>query len=422
MDSLHTYEPRINDPIGRFESEMEEEHRRQMRMELAGEIDRLDGAGFASAPRTCPKCGGRMHSHGRCGGREYLASCGHVRVRLRRLRCASCGHISVPGAGLVPAGGVSACLAEKMCDLALKTPYAKAADSLGVQHGIRISAKRFWKLVQDEAESVGDALGDEARALYGEGKDPAAADLGGAKPLIIGIDGGHVRGWKGNPSFEVRCATVATGSEPASGGRRKLAGRVGYAADCPVDEFRMRVSALALKSGYMTASERIFVSDGAPWISGMVEGWFPDAVHVLDMYHLKQKVRSLFGSGAEGRDAELRDGALGLCDRYDPQQLAGAIAAWDPPDDAKAAQRDELVSYIGNNAQAIRNHLRVGIHGSGWIEKGVDLMVSRRLKNRGMAWTRRGCSHMLPFTVLAYNRQWGVYWRKRKGLCLGDAA
>ncbi|MDR3364864.1 MAG: hypothetical protein LBS91_07980 [Clostridiales Family XIII bacterium] len=88
---------------------------------------------------------------------------------------------------------------------------------------------------------------------------PESADLKCERPLIIGIDGGHVRGWKSNPSFEVKCATIATGAEPVSGKRRRLADRVGHAANCSVDEFRKRISTLAIKSGYPTAEARIFV-------------------------------------------------------------------------------------------------------------------------------------------------------------------
>jgi hypothetical protein len=392
-----------------------------MRGELAEEISRIDNEMFKDASRVCPKCGGAMYAHGHSNPTSYFASCGEVRIRLHRLRCTACKHIEVPGYTLIPDDGISAGLGEKMCDLASKMPYAKANDSLSIQHGIHISTKRYWKFVQKEAAVVGDIIAQEACALYEDGVEPDTVNLAGDKPLIIGIDGGHIRGWKTNPSFEVKCATIATGSEKVSGKRRKLTDRIGYAAECSVEDFRKRVSTLAIKSGYLTASERIFVSDGAYWISKMIADWFPDAIHVLDMYHLKHKVQGLFGLTAAGEDAVLRDEALSACDCYEPSLIIELIASWQPRDAGKATAQDELVMYIGNNADAIRNHRLVFIHGSGWIEKGVDLMISRRLKNRGMSWTTNGCSHMLPFAVLRYNRQWGVYWNKRKGLQL-DAA
>jgi len=418
MDRLHTYEPTCKDFLGDFEIRREEEHRKMMREELAAELRRHDEMLFLEASRICPKCEGKVYAHGKTNTLGYLAVCGEVHVRLGRLRCTSCGHIIVPGAALIPENGISAPLAERMCDLASKASYNKAADSLFIQQGIQMSTKRFWGCVQEEATLIKDVLAEEAHALFTDGTLPDAVDLKGEKPLIIGIDGGHVRGWQSNQGFEIeiKCATIATGSAPGPGKQRHLKNRVGYAAQCGVDDFRRRISVLAIKSGFLTASAVIFVSDGAPWITKMIADYFPDAIHVLDLYHLKHKVEMLFGIKTEGMCADIRDAALAACNTFDPDLIAGIIQTFGPTDDSKAAQKADLIAYINNNAKAIQNHRLVNIHGSGWIEKGVDLMVSRRMKNRGMAWTELGSAHMVPFAVLRYNRQWDEYWAQRKGL------
>jgi hypothetical protein len=302
-----------------------------------------------------------------------------------------------------------------MCDLASKIPYKKAAASMAVQHSIKISTKRFWAVIQAEATLISDVLADESKALYTKAIEPQTVDLKGEKPLIIGIDGGWVRGWKNNQGFEVRCATMATGSASGPGKQRHLQDRVGYASLCSIEEFRKRISTLAIKSGYLTASSRVFVSDGAPWIANMVDDYFPEAIHVLDMFHLKHKIDMLFGIKAEGATANIRDKALCACNAYNPKAIFKAVASWQVSETYKAEQQADLLTYINNNALAIQNHKLVSIHGSGWIEKGVDLMISRRMKNRGMAWTQLGSSHIIPLAVLNYNKQWGVYWNKRKG-------
>lgn len=415
MDRLQTYEPSCNDFLGDFEIRREAEHKKMMCEEIAAEIKAKDLEFFLAYPRICPKCKSTLHSHGKTNTQRYLAVCGEVAVRLKRLHCLLCGHIVVPGHSLIPENNISATLAERMCDLASKMPYHKGADSLFVQQGIKMSAKRFWKCIQDEAAMIKDVLAHEAKALFADGVIPEEADLNKEKPLIIGIDGGHLRGWKDNPGFEVKCATIATGSAPGPGKQRHLKDRVGYAAPCAVDEFRKRISVLALKNGYRSASARIFVSDGANWISKMIAEYFPEAIHILDLYHLKNKVGSLFGIKAEGIMADIREAALSACNTFDPELIAEVIRTFGPRDESKAEQKADLISYIENNAQAIRNHKLINIHGSGWIEKGVDLMISRRMKNRGMAWTELGSSHLIPFAVLRYNKQWDVYWNQRKG-------
>jgi hypothetical protein len=66
MDNrLHTYEPICKDLLGNFELQREEEHKRVMRDELKGEIEKRDRAVFLEADRKCPLCGDLMYSHGR---------------------------------------------------------------------------------------------------------------------------------------------------------------------------------------------------------------------------------------------------------------------------------------------------------------------------------------------------------------------
>jgi hypothetical protein len=415
MDRLHTYEPKCKDSLGGFEVLREEEHRKAMRHEIQNEIMRRDRVLFQGASRKC-SCGGDMHAHGFTNTMRYQAVCGDVRVRLKRLRCVSCGHIRVPGNVLIPKSKISAPLSEMMCDLASKMSYERAVESIYIQHGIKISTKRFWASIQEESKLITDIVAIEADDLYENAVVPPEVDLKGQKPLIIGIDGGWVSGWKENPSFEVKCATIATGSTRGPGKQRHLNDRVGYAAQCNIEEFSKRVSVLAIKSGYLTASSCIFVSDGALWISKLVSGYFPDAIHVLDMFHLKKKIELLFGIKAEVNTAAGRDAALSACDTFEPESIYAVIKSYESSDIAKTVQKDDLLTYIKNNSLTIRNHKHVNIHGSGWIEKGVDLMVSRRMKNRGMAWTERGSSNIIPFAVLRYNKQWDVYWNTRKGL------
>lgn len=63
----------------------------------------------------------------------------------------------------------------------------------------------------------------------------------------------------------------------------------------------------ACQHGYQEASLRGFISDGSHWIRGIAELHFPEAVHILDWYHLAEnlsKVRQRsFRRGDEGKPA-----------------------------------------------------------------------------------------------------------------------
>ena len=419
MSSVATYEAGRIDSIAAFEQENENRHRQQMREEYLREIVLRDEEQVAIHSRICPECGSAMHRHGLTRGREVICAAGIVKIRLIRLRCLSCGHLVVPGLDLIPAGDVSALAAERICDLCAKMPYNKAADSLFKQHDITVSDKKIWSVVQKEAASIIDTVALDAEALYSTGQPPQMKDLKGEKPLIIGIDGGYVAQWGGKrekTSFEVKCVTVATGSASGPGKKRHLTDRVGYSADVDVKTFGKRVAALALAAGSLSASKVVFISDGAPWIPELVDTFFPGATHLLDMFHLKDRIWKTFTKTKTGCNVCFRSAALVAANRYDPNLLLAILKAWKPADRIRIECKDELVAYVTNNAQAITAHKRSSIHGSGWIEKGVDLMISRRLKNRGMSWTRKGASRMIAFEVLLYNKEWDVYWNQRKGL------
>ena len=41
---------------------------------------------------------------------------------------------------------------------------------------------------------------------------------------------------------------------------------------------------------YQCCSQIVVISDGASWIQKIVEEFFPGAVHILDLYHIKEHV------------------------------------------------------------------------------------------------------------------------------------
>ena len=418
MSSVTTFEAGCVDALAIFEEETELHHQRQMRKEYLEEFARRDEELIMAHSRTCPTCKHRLHRHGKTKGTEIITAFGKVKIRLIRLRCRSCGFLITPGRLLIPLGSVTALASERMCDLVSKMPYGKAADSLFKQHRIKLSDKKYWEVVQTEASSIEDVLAKRAERLYTYGEPPPSVDLERKKPLVIGIDGGHIAHWKnteGHESFEVKCVTMATGSLPGPGKKRHLRDRVGYSADTDTQTFGQRVSALALSCGYMSASKTIFISDGAKWIPELIDTYFPGSTHLLDMYHLKRRIQDTFTRRDFGCLACYRRNALAAADAYKPLLLLHILTLWKPTEQRRLELREELIEYVSNNLKAIAAHRTSHLHGSGWIEKGVDLMISRRLKNRGMSWTRPGASHMIGFEVLLYNNEWEQYWKQRRG-------
>ena len=54
-----------------------------------------------------------------------------------------------------------------------------------------------------------------------------------------------------------------------------------------VDEFKKHLYSTAINNGYGKYKDTVVISDGAAWIANMVTEVFPDAQHILDLFHLK---------------------------------------------------------------------------------------------------------------------------------------
>jgi hypothetical protein len=57
-----------------------------------------------------------------------------------------------------------------------------------------------------------------------------------------------------------------------------------------VEEYKKLLFESALRNGYGKYKTTVVVSDGAAWIKNMSDELFPDAVQILDFFHLKEHV------------------------------------------------------------------------------------------------------------------------------------
>jgi len=88
--------------------------------------------------------------------------------------------------------------------------------------------------------------------------------------------------------------------------------------------------------------------------------------------------------------------------------------------DARSEQaRQELLGYVTRHAQAITavDRLRPRVspasralltHGTGAMEKNVEVWIARRFKRWGMRWTRRGAHHLLKVRLWIFRQ--GGHW------------
>jgi hypothetical protein len=137
----------------------------------------------------------------------------------------------------------------------------------------------------------------------------------------------------------------------------------------------------------------VFVSDGAHWIGKWLKEKYPKATHILDYYHLKQKLALAAQTAANGQDW-LQEQEKSL---FEGRQLAVEIAVGALAHLAQHS-KDQLLEYLKNNRYRTRYDLyrKQGlIISSGPIEAAHRSVLQVRMKRSGQRWSERGCDKMV---------------------------
>jgi len=159
----------------------------------------------------------------------------------------------------------------------------------------------------------------------------------------------------------------------------------------------------------------VAITDGAKVIRHRLISIFGVAVVViLDWYHLQKKLRELMSMIAVNKIekskhlkfllAQLWQGKTRVALEYLQHQVI-----------AKNQDKlHELIGYLEKHQQEIIDYNRRSragkTIGSGRIEKGVDLTVGQRQKNKGMSWTPFGTKALSLLKVAELNGQWQQVW------------
>lgn len=403
--------PGISRSLSDIDRDLAERHRVLRCEAMSVEVQRRDAELFAVHSRVCPQCGGRMQSKGLSEPVALVCLAGRFTARLHRLCCAECGTTVYPvDAEIDRSCRILPSAAEHLVRFALRAgSFEKGSVEAQFHLGMSVPSSTLHRLVAHEAGSVTDVLAQETAEMLATGVCPEErVTLTDTDTLFLAVDGGHVAG-RDKGSFEVKAAVAWTGVAEVSKDRHRLTGREGYASVESVRTFFPKVAALAIRNGMLSAGRVVVLADGADWIRLGVRDWLPGALYVLDWTHLERRVREAL---CRPEETDLVEAVLDACRRAEPGEALTLLAGYRPPSDERHLYR-RLRRYVRVNAVGIENQAYVDVHGSGAIEKGVDLMISRRFKLRGMSWSERGAAVLLPFSVMLYNKNWSEHWDRR---------
>lgn len=363
---------------------------------------------------ACPECVTALY---RWDSRERMVTTseGEGRYESVRYRCSCCGKNYYPleeANGLTGSHfttGAKARIGREAADVA----YSTASERLR-ERGLYVSPKEVDRITgevsswrqEEEKAAVASAFAEtacsEAEAV--PTAPPALFEWSSwrkEEAALISVDGAAVRSPQKDATgllwFEGRAAIIAPVAQDSRAKTQYVSGI--HTPDALFDR---------LYAGFQANGNPkrpvVFVADGATWIWERARLYFTNAIQVLDIYHASEHVASAgihcFGEGtAEARRWRETASEMLLeeeCGRGVLRALAEQLRSPEKLADVEKV-RTEL-RYFWKNRHRMRYQWlkKQGLPiGSGAMESGIKQLSTKRLRQPGMKWSKRGAHDML---------------------------
>jgi len=344
----------------------------------------------------CPHCQSHHHRAAGSKARRIETRFGPVRLVRRRLCCRGCGRHFQPDdaalGALLGAGQCTRMLRELAAQCGASWPYRQAARVVALLRGAPLATETIRRIVAQAGQAVAGQYAREAVVVC---QPPATVPPPTQSPAAVEIllDGAWVHSWDNAHGMEIKVGVVHTGSEGCGRTRTRLTARRYAATAAGVTPFGPLVTAAIDHLHGVTSPQQTLLGDGAAWIWRLGAEIVPAATQVLDRWHLRDARRRATRAAVPDKAAR-QPWSIRLEQACDRGAVAEAIAILAEmtrqyPHPALSA----FVRYLHTHAQRIPNYAarqEAGATiGSGAVEKGVDIVVNRRLKGRrGMRWWR----------------------------------
>ena len=354
--------------------------------------------------------------------RGYQTPLGSIRLK-RRVYGSPKGECRVEQELGLPADGWFREVKELACALGVSSEFANANRLLERCTGICLSEKTLANHVEGYGSELIASQAEEAV----DGVCPVVSSVTQAvvpspeRPVLyIGADGIHTPLRQG----KTREAKVGVMFWDADHLRlcktRSILKHREYVATLDgVDSFRDQLNRCYVQTVQQQPHQVVFLGDGAAWIWLMASLLFPDAIQILDFFHVSEYLwevaRQGFGAPEDQKQwVEAQQQSLKLSQWQSVVQAAQGL----PPGSAELPGKVEaLLSYLTRNQHRIdyQRYLKLGLMiGSGVVESSNRRIVTVRLKQSGMFWSTDGAQAVMGLRAayLSSSSRWHDFWHK----------
>jgi hypothetical protein len=157
-----------------------------------------------------------------------------------------------------------------------------------------------------------------------------------------------------------------------------------------VESFKKVVLKVAAETGYGIYKKHVVLGDGAAWIWNMSKELFPDAIEILDFYHVIENTyeyaKMLYPNNDKKRMCWINK-VLTMLEKGKEEEAIQYVNNFKMAEVPKGIVN--LPKYLENNKMRIKykEFKEAGYYiGSGAIESGNKTVIQQRMKQAGMRW------------------------------------
>jgi hypothetical protein len=371
--------------------------------------------------RRCQGCGAVLVRNGR-EARRIKTLVGEVKVDRVRLRCQGCREEIYPldqAMGLGPGERMTLGVRERLLWAAVEVSDEKTHQFLEKFTGLEVSRNKIHEVALEEGSRIEQWEEERRRSVFEGGKEIEGEERV-PEVLYIQVDGTAVNDRASGEWMECKVGASFSQRVKVSRDRVWLMDKRSYASIEGSEAFGEKFFLECVRQGVLRAKEVFLIGDGASWIRTLKENYFPEAIGVLDIWHLERELRGALGEEKQWVVEALKELALeGRGSEILRRLMEEGVRVSEVERRKKIS---EAMIYVRRNLDWIENIPKVGGYGSGPIEKTVDIAVARRFKKRGMSWYRRNANPLLKLRLLKLNGEWEAYWQQRRNELARKAA
>lgn len=385
------------------------------------------------APREvigCP-CGQRMSSRGR-RAKLLLTTLGRVPFGRSFYQCEQCRQSRFPDDERLDICQTtySPGVRRLMARAGSQSQFEQAAEDLLCYAGLKVAAREIERVAEEAGRQVEAWLSEQQQQILQAPGPLVGAALAAHAKFYVSFDGTGVpvrknellgrRGKQADGSARTReaklgCVFTQVGLDKEGCPQRDPDSTTYVGAIESSALFGWRIYAEALRRGLNQAKEVIVLTDGARYNRTIALTHFPEAVHIVDLFHayehLSALAQTLWGPEAKApkpwRDLLEAGNISGLL-RTARKQL--------PVSGRRKKLLLKQLGYFEKNAPQMRYaeyRKKKYFVSSGVVEAGCRTVIGERLKQSGMRWSVRGANAIIALRCCILSGCFEDFWASR---------